>query len=266
MRLPTELSEGRPGERRPRTRPKRFILHDFTAARRGPRRRAAALLFPGGMSWGFHTATRRRARVVIAAALVLSGAGQAGPAIAQARTCTRPAEADPVEAGIAPPQFPCNVGAPPPLRRLMREMMRQSPTFTEQVLRIGSTRGLVVRIHAGGPRGAKPYYARTLIRTHQGGARIADVYLYAPLDLVEVLAHEFEHIRERLEGWNLPLLAFYPGSGVSRFADGAFETERAQLIGRQVSREVDTDSCRTMLLGAQADVMAGAWANAIAPE
>lgn len=219
------------------------------------------------MSSGFQSATRHGARVVIAAGLLLSGAWQAGPALAQARLSSRPVESrGPTRepAAIAMPQFPYNVGAPSPLRRLMHEMMRQSPTFAGQVLRIGATRGLVVRIHAGGPRGTKPYYARTLIRTHRGGARIADVYLFAPLDLVEVLAHEFEHICERIEGWNLPLLSLYPGSGVLRFADGAFETERAQLIGRQVSREVDTAAWRMVLLGAQADIMAGA--NAIAPE
>ena len=54
--------------------------------------------------------------------------------------------------------------------------------------------------------------------------------------LVEILAHEFEHVIEQLDGVELRA---DPSHGVYQLANGSFETARAVHIGRQVSGEAD---------------------------
>ncbi len=55
-------------------------------------------------------------------------------------------------------------------------------------------------------------------------------------DHVELIAHEFEHIIEQLEGVKLRRLANDPSAGVHDLRY-AYETERAYKVGRQVARE-----------------------------
>ncbi len=61
-------------------------------------------------------------------------------------------------------------------------------------------------------------------------------YLGEPILLI---AHEFEHILEQLDGVDLPSMAARPATGVHAVASsGRFETDRAIAAGRQVEREV----------------------------
>ena len=54
-----------------------------------------------------------------------------------------------------------------------------------------------------------------------------------------MLAHELEHVIEQIDGTKLHELAGKQRSGVTRFADGAFETVRAERAGRAAIREVE---------------------------
>ena len=53
----------------------------------------------------------------------------------------------------------------------------------------------------------------------------------------ELLAHEFEHILEQIEGLDLRRLARVKGSGVHEVEYAVFETDRAQAAGRVVAAE-----------------------------
>ena len=53
-----------------------------------------------------------------------------------------------------------------------------------------------------------------------------------------MLAHEFEHILEQIEGLDLPTLSRVKGSGVREVEYAVFETERAQAAGEAVAAEV----------------------------
>ena len=68
---------------------------------------------------------------------------------------------------------------------------------------------------------------------------IVEVPVGDPMAVVELLAHEFEHIVEQLDG--VDLASWAGRSGVRRVGgsdrDGAFETERARQIGRRVAGE-----------------------------
>jgi len=135
------------------------------------------------------------------------------------------------------PVVPVNLSADPALLALIAEMGKRSPTFQRQCAVIDRTRGLIVRMRDVRPREKQPYAARTVIRRHEFGATTAEVELFAAPDLTEVVAHEFEHLIEQIEGVNLRLMSLVSGSGVRQTVDGSYETWRAVLAGRQVAHE-----------------------------
>jgi hypothetical protein len=62
------------------------------------------------------------------------------------------------------------------------------------------------------------------------------IELRTPTLYVEHIAHEVEHVLERLDGTDLPKLARQRLDGVVDL-DGVYETARAQAVGRRVARE-----------------------------
>jgi hypothetical protein len=138
---------------------------------------------------------------------------------------------------VALPFVPPNIQASESLLQLMSRMARLSPTFRSQCARIAETRGLVVRMRYAGLRDDRPFNARTTVRRHEYGALIAEVDLYVPLEPVEIVAHEFEHLVEQIQGTNLRSLARVRGSGVIEVRRGEFETVRAIEAGRRVLAE-----------------------------
>lgn len=150
-----------------------------------------------------------------------------GPAIAA------PAAVSSAELALVPP----NIHAAPSLLQLMGRMARLSPTFRAQCERIAQTSGLVVRMRYAGLRDDRPFNARTTVRRHQYGAVIAEVDLYVPLDPVEIVAHEFEHLIEQIQGADLRALSRTRGSGVIEVRRNEFETLRAVEAGRRVLAE-----------------------------
>ena len=73
---------------------------------------------------------------------------------------------------------------------------------------------------------------------------MAEVHLPPTNGLIELVAHEFEHVLEQIEGLDLRRLARIKGSGVHELQGRVFETDRAQLAGRivadQASRQLRT--------------------------
>jgi hypothetical protein len=66
-------------------------------------------------------------------------------------------------------------------------------------------------------------------------------------DREEIIAHEFEHIIEQLDGVDLPSLARQATAGVRLTPDAdRYETDRAVAVGRQVSQEIRTAGRKRM--------------------
>ena len=133
------------------------------------------------------------------------------------------------------------------LRPVVADMCQHSPTFRRQVVRLGQQQGLVVTVEPGlfGP--ASRAHAHTAIHWVNGGLRSADVRV-EPGDavrLVELVAHEFEHILEQADGVNLA--QWIGRAGVRRVGggDGPIETERARRVGRRVALEFATAGAET---------------------
>ena len=139
---------------------------------------------------------------------------------------------DPVPATPLPYLF-----ADPELVTLVSRMTHRSPTFARLCARLAQTRGLYLRMRVEGPTSHGRYVARSVIRRHEYGALVADVVLHAPLDPVEVIAHELEHVLEQVERVDLRQLSVVRGSGVFRLWNGDFETTRAVTTGRRVAAE-----------------------------
>jgi hypothetical protein len=164
-----------------------------------------------------------------------SDAGQLPPqASAIAVAATRPAR--------VLGEVPINMSVPDHLVPTLHFMLDHSPTFRRQCAVLGQRRELVIRVREADPRSFRRFRARTLVKRHEYGAVVADVQLLRQEDLVELLAHELEHVREQIEGVNLSLLAMLEGSGVTRVGREHFETRRASDVGRRVLRETEQAS------------------------
>lgn len=145
------------------------------------------------------------------------------------------AEADTV---AAPTTIPANIQLSANYEAVMQAMLRRSPTFRRQCSRIGRYHWLTVTMgpeFSSRPAGG----ATTVIRRDPRGGLDAEVRLTGQGDLVELIAHEFEHILEQLDEVDLAAMAGRMGTGVRAASDGGhFETDRAIAAGRLVAREV----------------------------
>jgi hypothetical protein len=134
------------------------------------------------------------------------------------------------------PDIPTGITVPTTYRPLLESMLRHSATFRRQCRRIAlaSHLRIVMRSTPLWPSTAR---ARTRLLTTSEGL-LAYVELTSMVDPVELIAHEFEHVVERLDGVDLRHQASLPRTGVRSCADGSYETLRAQRVGRQVALEV----------------------------
>jgi hypothetical protein len=69
---------------------------------------------------------------------------------------------------------------------------------------------------------------------------VAEVEVPAAAPLVRLIAHEFEHIAEFIEGVDLATLIVERPGEVHRRLDGAYETGRAIKAGRAAHLEVSS--------------------------
>ena len=130
------------------------------------------------------------------------------------------------------------------LEPIVHEMCRRSPTFRRQLFRLADAPGLVVTIAIVRFRTSDQVAATTRFAREQRLLRRADVEISDAKvhRLVELIAHELEHVIEQLDGVNLARMA--QGPGVTASGDErrrTFETARAQRIGLSVAAECNDD-------------------------
>ena len=159
--------------------------------------------------------------------------GYTAPVSVPLRASPVDAEADTTAARSGPP---ANLVVPASHQKLVRAMWEQSPTFRRQCQRIGGGGTLTVHVHPFPQTRAAAATTRLVHRAESG--LVADLYL-AQLDrVVELLAHELEHIIERLEGIDVRQLTRRVPHLVWSTADGTYETRRAIYSGQTVASEV----------------------------
>lgn len=163
-----------------------------------------------------------------------------------------PASAGAVPAVGTPPQTITQADSPvcesaPPLnidtgmlRAPFIELLERSATFRRQCARIARAPMLRVTLHVrgdlaeGGPR------ALTTIDRYDTGSIRAEVTLRLGRDYLEMLAHEFEHILEQLDG--VVLRDEVAMGRAWRAPSGAFETRRASNAGIRAVREYEVQA------------------------
>jgi hypothetical protein len=132
--------------------------------------------------------------------------------------------------------IPSNVELAHDLEQVLARIYDRSPAFRAQCERIASAGNLrvTVRIDTSIPSRCRAF---TIIQRRGHNIR-ADVHLPPSSGLIELVAHEFEHLLEQIEGLDLRRLARVKGSGVHESETRVFETHRAQAAGRVVAAEM----------------------------
>lgn len=134
--------------------------------------------------------------------------------------------------------IPANLKVPEALRTLLEEVMRRSPTFRHQVQELRHAPHVKMAISYGDVSNWHLLRAESTVLRYEWGALQVDTRLYTARDVIEVVAHELEHVCEQIEGLDVRALSHRRNSGVYAVAGGRhFETQRAIVIGRQVARE-----------------------------
>ena len=132
--------------------------------------------------------------------------------------------------------LPANITLPHDLDRVLQQLRDRSPTFRMQCERLARATNLRVTVRLDT---SMPSWCRAFTTVRRSGRQIrADVHLPPGRALFELVAHEFEHIIEQLEGLDLRELARTRGSGVREVERELFETDRAHRAGRLVVEEL----------------------------
>jgi hypothetical protein len=148
-------------------------------------------------------------------------------------------------AGPAPSGLPPNVAIAATYRAVVGEMFRYSPTFRRQCNRLARASTLQVEIRVARLPDGTTDEALTRIVRRPDGVIEAGVQVGSSGDPALLIAHEFEHILEQLDGVDLPLMATRAGSGVHRVPGSRhFETDRAIAAGHRVQEEVSRGRTR----------------------
>ena len=134
-------------------------------------------------------------------------------------------------------RLPAAVHIPDQLIAPLQKMLKQSPTFRSQCRKIAETPGMYVRVRFDWHIDPHLYRARTTIHRLEVGPIVALVDIGIFGDPVELLAHEFEHLVEQIEGIRLTELSNRTSCAWHSHGD-MFETERAIRAGRTVMNEV----------------------------
>ena len=135
---------------------------------------------------------------------------------------------------------PGNIVVPPLYRPLVEAMLRGSPTFRRHCLRLSAEPTVTVVLVIGPHAQRSDLRATTRMKWTANGSLTAFVDIPPLKDLEELIAHEFEHIIEQLDGVDLAAHATLPQSGVTQSGPrgGMFETVRATRTGFKVAAEL----------------------------
>ncbi len=136
----------------------------------------------------------------------------------------------------ATPALPDSIALDDGLGPIVRLLLERSPKFREQCRALATAERLHAAVSVSYRSAIGSTRARTSFRQNRSGALAAEIEIQSAPELTELIAHEFEHLIEQLDGVDLTALA--REGEARRLADGAFETDRAIAAGQQVAGEV----------------------------
>lgn len=130
-------------------------------------------------------------------------------------------------------RWPCRVIVHPPLSNTFERGWEQSETLRRQCEELAELRA-VVNLRWGAKDSEAHARAQLAFRD---GVVVATLAVPPDAQVIELIAHEFQHVIEMGRGLDFEAEAKRPGSGVYR-AFWGFETEAAVDAGRQVAKEL----------------------------
>src|SRR5688572_32877741 len=170
------------------------------------------------------------------------------PAIAQSNSAFEHARVSltSVHQYVATEAVPRQLAPPPNLvistmfRPLVENMLRDSPTFRRQCVRIAAEPELTVHLRFSPPPRRSTHRAKTRFTRDAPGHLTAVIEIGPFEDTQELIAHEFEHVIEQLDGVDLAARAAWPHTGVVPIGhqNTMYETTRAQRVGLKVVSEL----------------------------
>jgi hypothetical protein len=173
---------------------------------------------------------------------------QANPTIAQSSSAGERARVSFTSvqqyvAGEAIPRqlpMPSNLVVSSMYRPLVESMLRQSRTFRRQCMRIAAEPSLTVHLAITKPSPGYDVRATTRFTRSASGHLSANIQIAPLRDVEELIAHEFEHIIEQLDGVDLAAHAAQRHTGVTAIGhrNDIFETMRAKRAGQKVVSEL----------------------------
>src|SRR5262245_53780170 len=105
-----------------------------------------------------------------------------------------------------PTSRPANIQVQRELRAEFEAMRHRSPTFRLQFERLADVPSLLIGMRLDPTLVERSYRAHSTIRRYTSGLLVVSVVVGAGGDRAEWIGHEFEHILEQLDGWNLLML------------------------------------------------------------
>jgi hypothetical protein len=168
------------------------------------------------------------------------------PAIAQSSSTLERVSLTSVHHYVAGDAIPRQLALPSNLvvsalfRSMVEAMLRDSPTFRRQCVRIAAEPGLTVHLSVNPPPRRSTHRAMTHLTRDDRGHLTAFISIGPFEDTQELIAHEFEHVIEQLDGIDLAARAARPHTGVTPIGHrrAVFETTRAQRVGLKVVSEL----------------------------
>jgi hypothetical protein len=141
------------------------------------------------------------------------------------------------EVGPARAPLPCRLIASDDLQPFLQRAWDGSATFREQCRKLAA--GAVVVLHSSSARDF--WRAAAQIGVSPEGVIVARVRVRCGPRTVELIAHELEHVLERMDGVDGAkyLVQSRLGRSVRLLPGGAFETRRAIDAGERVAQEVE---------------------------
>ena len=135
--------------------------------------------------------------------------------------------------GAHVPPWPCRLVVRPTLFGVIEDAWKRSPTLRQQCEELAAARAVVKLEWAAMDSQSR---AITEMGVHDGVV-VARALIPAADEVIELVAHELQHVVEKVRGLDHKAEAGRPRSGVWR-AFGGYETQAAIDAGRQVAREV----------------------------
>ena len=174
------------------------------------------------------------ATIVVATPATAAGDDESAPRVSAPASAEKGSDGT-ADASHGRTSWPCRVLAGADMLPFVQRAWDKSATFREQCRKLAAA-GAVIHLRASSEKGFSGAAAQ--IGRSPEGLMVAHVRVRLGASTVGLIAHELEHVLERIEGVN-HMIEARRGTSKVWWVGGAYETRRAVDAGRRVAGEVE---------------------------